>query len=339
MIRKIYSALALTLISASALAGAPGNQMVAPTGTPVIALGSMGYWSLGIEALYVRSTAPQFQYAQIASNTTPENKLSNQIVGNSYQTGFEADATYHFVGNDRDVTLAYTHVDMDDSHTSSIVGSETFAEPFGLLPTPAFLDHVDQIKGSTDNLYNAADLVFGQHMAVGKVLDIHPFGGLRYADLNSRNNSTYYNDPTVADHIQATAQMTSHFQGLGPRAGVGATLYLNNTFSLIGTFGGALEVGYDNPETTLQSNGDLPVNDELNKNWYIVPELDAQIGINFQHCFSQLTALNVQLGYQAVNYFNAVEDDYQDMVNVNSNVNRQAFSFQGPFLRVQLNVA
>lgn len=337
MVKKILVALALTSVSVSALAGMPTNQMVTPTGVPLMALGSVGFWSLGIEGLYAQSTAPKYQYAQIANPVGLENNVSNQTVNNSYQSGFEADATYHFIGNDRDVMLAYTHLDMDDSNTSSIVGDETFVDPFDLIPGRR--DHVDQIKGSTDNLYNAADLVFGQHMAVGSVLDLHPFGGMRYADLNSRDNSTYYNDPTDVDHTEATAQITSHFQGLGPRAGMDATLHLNPAFSIVGTIGSSLELGYDNPRVALQINGELPVNSSSEKNWYVVPEIDAKLGVNFEHCFNPMTSLDIQIGYQDVDYLNAVEEDYQDMSSVNSTLSKQDFGFQGPYLRLQLNVA
>lgn len=337
MLRKIFLALALTGISAAALAGAPGNQMVVPTGVPLTAIDTLGSWSFGAELLYGELGSPQYQYAQINSNTTPVNTLSDQTVGNSYHPGFEADATYHFAGSDRDVTLAYMHLEMKDSNTSSIYGTETITDPFGLIPGRR--DRVDQIKGATDNLYNAADLVFGQHMHVGSTLDIHPFGGLRYADLDGRNNSTYYNDATDPDPIEATAQMTSHFQGLGPRAGVDATLHVNPAISFVGTIGGSLEVGYDNAETILQVNGDLPTTDKLPKEWYIVPEMDAKLGIDYQHSFNPATSFDVQLGYQVINYFNVVEEDYNDISTPNSEVNRQNFGFQGPYARFQLNLA
>jgi hypothetical protein len=336
MLRKIFFALALTGISVSAFAGAPGNQMVTPSGVPLMALSNLGFWSFGIEGFYAQSTAPQFQYAQINSNTTPSN-ISNEKVDNSYHSGFEADATYHFADSDRDVTLAYMHLDMEDGNTASIVGNETLVDPFGLIPGRR--DRVDQIKGSTDNLYNAADFVFGQHMHVGQVLDIHPFGGIRYADLNSRDNSTYYNDATDPDPIEATAQITSHFQGLGPRAGVDATFHINPAISFVGTIGSSLEVGYDNATTVLQINGDSPTTSKLNKAWYIVPEMDAKIGVDYQHSFNAMTSFNVQLGYQVVNYFNAVEEDYNDISTVNSENNRENFGFQGPYLRLQLNLA
>ncbi|MBY0544128.1 MAG: hypothetical protein K2Q14_01095 [Gammaproteobacteria bacterium] len=337
MLKKIVTSLGLIGISTLALAGSPGNSVVLPTGTPLLAWGSTSFWSLGIEGLYVQSTAPQYQYAEINTNTDP-NKISEQTVDSNYHAGVELDATYHFAGNDRDATVSYMHVDMEDSSDSTIVGTETFNEPYGLLP--ARRDFVNEIKGETDQLYNAADFVFGQHLRVGQKLDIHPFGGIRYADLNDRDNSTYYNNPTESDtHTQATAQVSSHYEGLGPRVGVDMQFLLGQAFSIVGTIGGSLEVGYDNASLVTQSGSDLPITTDLDKNWYVVPELDAKLGLDYQHCFNPTTSLDFQAGYQVVNYFDAIETDTYDITTINSTVNQQNFGFQGPYLRLQLNLA
>ena len=346
MLKKTAIALAALGFSSSVLAGAPGNSLVLPTGTPLIAWENAGYWSFGIEDLYVKSSSPQYQYAQINSNTAASNDpasestVSNQTVDSDYHNNFEIDATYHFAGTDRDVTLAYMHVDMEDSSTSTLLGNETFSEPFGLLPTHR--DFVDQIQGETDQLYNGTDLVFGQHMHIGKIVDIHPFGGLRYADLDSRDNSTYYNDLNETDNkIQATAQVQAHYEGLGPRAGMDLSVMVLPSLTLVGTLGGSLEFGYDNANITTQTTGDLPVTTDLDngKDWYVVPELDAKLGVDYQQVFNQTTSMDVQLGYQVVNYFNAMDDDTQDIFTLNSTLNRQDFAFQGPYVRFQLNLA
>lgn len=363
MFKKSYLALILIGVSATAIANtstttttttstantqqstsSPVNYktnkaVILPTGIPLLAPSSIGTWSFGIEGLLVQSTSPQFQYAQVVSNTDP-NTISNSLVDQNYHGGVAVDGTYHFAGSSRDATIGYTHVEMEDSNSTTILGTESFLDPFDLFP-PARFDDVNKLKGQTDENYNAIDMVLGQHFAIGDRVDIRPFGGLRYADLTSRNNSTYYNDPASDpdSDIQATAQINSHYQGLGPRAGVDARVNMCGGLSFVGTFAGSLEVGYDNTDVVLQSGTDTPVSTGLDQNWYIVPELDARLGVDYMHAFTPATSMNVQLGYEVVNYFNAMEDDYADINNVNSTVERQDFGYQGPYLRLQLNLA
>lgn len=338
MLKKTTLALFALSLSSAALAGTVGNPAAIPTGTPLLAFENSSFWSIGLEYLYVKSSSPEYQYAQIISNSSPVNTLSNQTVDAGFHSNFELDATYHFSGTDRDVTLAYVHADMEDSNTSTLIGGATFAEPFGLLPGRR--DFVNEIKGASVQLYNGTDFVFGQHMHIGQVFDIHPFGGLRYADLNSRDNSTYYNDTTKTDvRTQATAEVNSHYEGLGPRAGMDVSVIMLPNLSLVATLGGSLEFGSDNPSVMTQTTGNLPTNTSLDKNWYGVPELDAKLGINYQQLLSGTTSMEVQLGYQAVNYFDAIENDSQDIFNINSEVSRQNFGFQGPYVRLQLDIA
>ena len=339
MFKKIVCALIATGASLSALAGMPGNPVIPPTGTPLLAADTTGMWSLGIDGLYLQSTAPEYQYAQVNYASSPANTLKNQSVDSSYHTALGVDATYQFAASDRDVGFSFMHADFDDTDTASISGSQTISDPFGLIPTRR--SRVDSIKGETDKLYNAADIVFGQVLHVGSSVDLRPFAGMRYADLNSRNNSTYYNTPQATNPIQATAEMTSHYQGLGPRAGLDARFHVGPSVSFVGTVGAALEVGYDKAQTILQTNGDLPFTQKLPQTWYVVPELDARLGIDYQHAMGVSNSFDVQAGYQVVNYFSALQEDYQDIQvdgsSVNSTVNQQDFGFHGPYLRAQLN--
>ncbi|NNM59716.1 MAG: hypothetical protein HKM04_07860 [Legionellales bacterium] len=337
MFKKITFALLTLGLSSNALAGAAGNPMLIPTGTPLIAWEDASFWSIGIEYLYVKASSPEYQYAQIMTDSASSTTLSNETVDSAYHGNLELDATYHFAGTDRDVTLAYVHADMEDSNNSTIFAGQTFVEPFNLLPTRR--DFIDQIKGESDQLYNGTDLVFGQNMHIGKIFNIHPFGGLRYADLDTRDNSTYYNNPTQTNHTQATAQISSHYEGLGPRAGMDLSAMILPNLTLVATLGGSLEFGYDNANIVTQTTGNLPTTTTLDKSWYVVPELDAKLGINYQQELSASTSMDVQLGYQATNYFDATENDTQDIFNVNSQVSRQNFGFQGPYVRLQLNMA
>ncbi len=352
MMKRLTLSLLLAGLTTAAYAGQVGNPVAVPAGVNLIAADSTGFWTLGIEGFLVQSTSPQFQYAQIVDTTTPTlTDNDNYVVGQGYHAGFEVDATYHFQGNNRDVTLAFTHVEMNDGGSTQLQNPATqaFSDNFGLIPSPARNVDITRIRGETNQDYNAIDLVFGQHIQVGDRLDIHPFAGLRFADLNTRSNLTEFNtSPTAFQTKQATAQIESEYEGLGPRFGLGATLHATTNISFIGQVGASLLVGNDNENILLQENSyqqtlliTVPVsvtNYSNGNNIYVVPELDARLGIDVEKRFSSTTSVNVQAGYMVTNYFHAIEADFNDINLINSVNNADNFGFQGPYVRLQISL-
>jgi hypothetical protein len=318
-------------------AGTPGNPVTipAPTGINLVANDSISHWSFGIEGLYVQYSGPQYQYAQLQKAGSP-NSYHNETVDPSYQWGIGFDATYHFAGNDRDITFAYTEVELQNSSHTPLSSGETLHDPFGLIPV--VLNRVNDIKGESYNDYNAVDLVLGQHINIGNVLDIRPFLGGRFADIESRNNSTYYNSPAAASHTQATSEMDSHFIGAGPRAGIDARYRMGSRFSFVSTAGVSLIAGHNQASTVLQTNGERPETTDYSAT-YVVPEIDAKLGIDYQYRITPIASIDLQLGYTAVDYMNVNYNDYTDISTPNSTNNTQDFSYQGPYIRFQLNLA
>lgn len=329
--KPITLALAMIGISAAAFAGAPGNNMVAPTGTPVIAPDSLGTWSFGLEALYMQSNT-NFQYANVTSTPAVGSAvIDNESVTNEWNWGVEADISYMFPGSSRDVSASYTHLNQDGNDSVSAPGAVG-----GVYGT--FLS-ADSAKGTTDQSLNAATLTFGQLLTVGDRVSLHPFGGLAYADIDTTNKANYFTNIAGVSTSTDFYKGTSDFQGIGPRAGMDAAVHLGSGFSIVGTMAGDLLVGsmdsdfYYNNFTSLTSHYK---NDSYTQ---VVPELDAKLGLDYMYAFNPNTSMNVQLGYQVVNYFNAESQDAVDSVVVNSTNNTNDFDYNGPYLRLQLNVA
>lgn len=226
------------------------------------------------------------------------------------------------------------------------------------------------VTGSLKTDYNAVDLVFGQLSTLGDRLDLHPSGGLRWSEINSNfsvrrnsvNSSVGVTIPTLGNtrRIQDlyADQIKSNFNGLGPRAGIDTTVHLNSGFSVVGSFASSLLVGHINSQlnsndpiyTTITSGATTnttvdyePYNGKNNhNNTRVVPELDARLGLNYLHNLSSSTSIDVQLGYQVVNYFNVTEADIISTglsAIINTTSSREDWGFQGPYLRVQLNIA
>ena len=389
---KIALALAAIGMSAVAFAGAPGNQVVAPAGVNLIAPDSVGVWSIGLEALYVEPTNNEFTYGQNVgvNGNQVAYAYKNKSVNNDWEWGGTVDLTYMFPGNSRDVKLAWTHLFSNTETNHTTPGSGQYFQPafgegnFGpglnssstLAGITSSTNSSGSAKGSARTDYNAVDLVFGQWIKIGDRLDLHPFGGLRWADVDSSFKGKYYptNGASVSgagDYANTTStssiydKISSDFDGIGPRAGFDTAVHLGSGFSIVGTFAGSLLVGdidskFSNTtyNTTTSSSHLLGVTSSSgavtttgyrvknnNNNTSVVPELDARLGLDYMYAFTPATSMNIQLGYQVVNYFNVTEADFvsagasQQGGLVNTTSNREDWGYQGPYLRLQLNIA
>lgn len=371
---KISLAVAMLGLSAVAFAGMPGNQVAAPSGVNLIAPDSVGVWSVGLEAMYVQQTNNDLNYGQLetTTGTSPSTFVDrdNENVGNNWEWGGTVDLTYLFPGQSRDVKLAWTHLFSSTDSDSTPVGGGQVLTPSFFNPN-AFLNHTGTLgslfqdgdaHGSTKTNYDAIDLVFGQWIKIGDRLDLHPFGGLRWAQVNTTDKGNYYQG-AVFDAIfnapvneNSLNKLTSNFNGIGPRAGFDTAVHLGSGFSIVGTFAGSLLIGslggnikqsdnvFDAPTGALLGTSSSEISGS-NNGTAVVPELDARLGLDYMYAFTPSTSMNFQLGYQVVNYFDVTEADFQSDagstfgVIPNTTASRSDWGYQGPYLRLQLNVA
>ncbi len=342
MTKRITLALAMIGLSSVALAGAPGNNMVAPTGTPVIAPDSTGTWSFGIEALYMESNT-NFQYAGQTVGTLEEGgevEFNNESASNNWNWGGEVDVSYMFPGSSRDISASYTYLNQDGNDSTNGV---FLAGPLGVgAGTLAF--PTNEAEADMDQTLNAATLTFGQLLTIGDRVSLHPFGGIQFASIDTDNKAHYENEDAVTGVETQTGsfKQESDFQGAGPRAGIDAAVHLGSGFSIVGTFAGALLVGNMDSEfetSDLSTLGTTTIENDNDSYTAVVPELDAKLGLDYMVAFNPNTSMNIQVGYEVVNYFNAVSNDFLDSVAVNSVNNTSDFNYNGPYLRLQLNVA
>lgn len=328
MLKRVLMGLISLGVTSTLLAGAPGNQMAMPSGDILSAPESNSAWSFGLQALYAQIGSNGFQYTQINDNSAPLNTFTNKSVDNPTGWAGEADVTYHFSGNSRDITLGYTHLDVNQTNKTTLSGAETFSSSLGSV--------ADQAKGQTDIDHNALDLTLGQQLLVGSVLVLHPFAGLRYADIDQDNKVDYTDSSTLTN--TGTGKNTSDFQGIGPRAGLDVRVLAGAGVSFVGTMGGSLLVGsLDAHQSSTSSSVNLKTSPD--DHTQIVPELDAKIGLDYTpHKLFPGAAVGFQVGYELAHYYNAASMDGFDATLVNSTNNNTDFSYQGPYMRIQLNI-
>ena len=367
MMKKITVVLMAVLGSAAALAGhADDMALPAASGVNLMAPHQEGSWSFGVQANYFEPNN-DFNYAlasQTGTNTAnvTTNETKTYAVNSDYDWGWGADITYHFPGEGRDVTLAFTQlntsnhdsIDTDDNGWGNIVSSGLFSRSSRIGPLSGNFDTAEG-KVSTD--YDAVDLTFGQMITAGSRITLHPFGGLRYALIDYDAKATYTGPisietppPAMADprtnENNFSYSLESDFQGVGPRFGSDAAVNLGAGFSLHGTLGVSLLVGsmdVDTKSTSLRYSGTTVTNEtdthhDVDTNTRVVPEADAKLSAMYHMDCNNGYGLGFEAGWQVTNYFDAIQNNTVSST-VDTSTEYTNFFMQGPYARIQLDVA
>ena len=142
----------------------------------------------------------------------------------------------------------------------------------------------------------------------------------------------------TTNYIQNQLKLESEFQGIGPRAGMDISVHAGSGISFVGSAGGSLLIGdldskFDNDFYGVLASQNSSTHYKNDDAHHVVPELDARVGIDYAFAYSPNTSLNVQVGYQAVNYFDVVAVDVTDTITPNTLNNTSNFGYYGPYLR------
>lgn len=295
---------------------APGNVTVPCEST---------MWDLGVQALYlnrVTSAAQAYRVVYSTPTTTVHHDLED------WDWGYRIEGSYHFnTGND--VTINWTHFD-DYILRDGLIG--TF---------PLAVGDQSFSQNNTSN-FDQVNLVLGQHADFGLVKDMRFYGGIQYAAIELNSNNGFYNsynlpivlNPFITVPASGRQFDNTQFRGVGPVWGIDYAYNFTNSWSVTATGEGSVLFGhskYNNGYLAIPAgSGGLVLASIYGSKNIIVPSLEAKLGVNYAHAMPQGT-LNVQGGYQALNYFNAVQGQYTGAV---VGVRSSDYGLYGPYFGV-----
>jgi hypothetical protein len=173
--------------------------------------------------------------------------------------------------------------------------------------------------------YNIFDLELGKKMTLGKLVDLRPFIGLRSGFINQSINSQWFNPPPVQGVLTpaftaATEKVTNDFSGLGPSAGIDATLHLYTAptygFNLIGNLSGAFMIARWRFSDNYQNDTPQAISTISDSIFSATSMAKGYIGLAWS-CFSKDTNWNVSLGYEEQVWFNQLQYYSFDMGKTN----------------------
>jgi hypothetical protein len=307
-----------------------------------------GGLTFGLAGLYLKpSTSSGLDYALISQYDDSNGRWSSSYrsVNPDHHLGYRVNIGYVFPGTGNDVNLSYTNYNNDNK--DSIKGSNLFAT--------AFPERYLAANSKAKFEYQAVDFDFGQHMNIGCNTQIRFFGGLRYADLESRFNTDYLDvRPQVSepelDHINFYTTQKSEFHGIGPRFGVDTRYRLGHGFGVVGQLATALLVGESNHnqydyDLVAHYNSDYDIKEgvayKFDDQTRVVPNLTAKLGLDYSYRFQNCnhTKVTLEAGYQVDHYFNSIDrlsvNAAQPEIRTRSTIDT---SFEGPYLGVQIHI-
>lgn len=293
MIKKITLAV-LGVIASSVVAAGTMGPVCEPGNVTVPCEARL--WDLGVQALYLR---PLYDANKAY--------LHNIDVTHGYgeerydwDWGYRLEGSLHFnTGND--ITATWVHYTND----STLYGFQGFIPFSPLLPPLNSGFSVD-----VDNQFDQVNLVMGQIANFGLVKKMRFYGGAQYAYIHNYETYNFILSPAqlIPNGITSVYQYDRpDFRGVGPVFGIDYSYDFTSAFSITANAAGSILYG-----TNRISNGYVgnPVGAILTSVYgskrAIVPSIEAKLGVNYAWSMAQ-GILNIQAGYQAMDYFNAVQ--------------------------------
>lgn len=305
-----------------------------------------GVFIIGAEALYVSPQGSDFVYGLQYSSDSNNNTLGRSLqVDSDFQFGYHIDVAYAMPGDGADISLGYTHLNADTRKNKGSVDGATFSEE-GTLASLGDQDSflVNNVAGGAVRAkstydYIDVDLLLGKEFVLQNRYHFHPFAGVRYTEIDSKDRAVY----TLNGALVGSGEINNTFDGVGPRVGVDAAMEIASGFSLVARAAGSAVIGnfdwkesVSNPGYSGQGNAGTTIFKNSDEN-LIVPEADYRLGLNYTHEFSPETSFGVELGWTTVQYFD-VRDKSSSRLN-STVASMSDWGFQGPYLRVQANIA
>lgn len=298
---------------------------------------------------------------------------SLQNVDPSYNWGWGVNVGYIFPNTGNDINLSYFQLNTSDTASvfnNSLNGSissvdnnvnfENFANGSFVPSSPNTI--ADSATAKSEYNLNQVDLTAGQYINVGCRLSLHPFAGLRWAEVQRKLNSAYSDDATgsttiaggfVTDVLNQSVAFAekSDFQGVGPVAGIDANYYVGMGFGIVGHFDSALLIGDINASTnaltqgvafnavdvsegfpaplTFTAQGAAIASFTAGDIHRVVPVLDGKLGADYTYVFNNVanSDLTLEAGWMVSNYFNAV-----DRLQTNTDITLNSSTFPPVFV-------
>ena len=241
-----------------------------------------------------------------------------------------AEITYFFNTLGRDVRLGYYRSHINHSRWKR-------REPVG-GPFSKEKNEWDRAQGHLENDYDALELLFGQYLIYDTRLLLHPYAGVRYLDLWSRDKGAYFVNDNLPTYRYENIHYRSEFTGIGPIAGIDGEFRVWRHLNVMGKVAamlipGSVErvvKGRTHENATLTASSTLQ---SFPEQTWITPGIETRLGLDY-HFIGRHLGATLGLGYDYVHYFSATDRSAYSAFGTMEHFNDLAY--YGPYLRLSV---
>lgn len=286
-------------------------------------------WDLGLQALYLQSVYSASKAFQLVLPAAPSPATALVGIRNNWDWAFRAEGSYSFkTGNDLSV---------DWMHFRSANGIAGYVTDLFLPVGGAVVPLVSDEQIANRNRLDQVNVVLGQHVDAGAVDNLRFYGGMQYANLQT-NVVNYFTTPLpqfLAPITSVNLFNNADFKGFGPVVGIDYSYDITDAISV--TANGSASILYGTSRYNLGFLAD-PLEVILASVYgsakTIVPTVAAKLGLNYGYTMAN-GVVNVEGGYQVLNYFNVLQTQAITPVNVNNLVTKSNYGLYGPYFGVK----
>lgn len=233
----------------------------------------------------------------------------------NYAFAFELGSRY--INNGRDVAINWVHLNSTTSDYTVAPDASYFLGPdYEIGPTG--LPNRDA-TGKVTFQYDVINLEVGQTLIPSEQIGLRFFGGISNAYLREKVNAFYYGNVLTGEFagpFTTDQTVTSNFTGIGPRIGMSADYQFGCGFSLLGEGAVSALVGSVHAKTNyLSTSQELLIQYSQAENaqfikdqslTQVIPGFDTKLGLSYKYVTSNNIGLDVQAGFEAAVYVNAI---------------------------------
>jgi hypothetical protein len=330
-----------------------------------------GGFEFAIEGLYLQPHAMNTNYVMadpspvfIVGETdifpfSPSSTSSMQEVKPRYEFGSRFHLGYIFPQSANDISANYASLKGNNTKTTNAgaggflwtltngnFATGIFSESLPDIPFIPFPVIANRATATVDFTWQTGNIEFGRRLKFYQLMTRF-WGGLSYARVIEDIDITYNDGFTltspfspflpVAISSDTLSQHSSYF-GIGPRLGIAGDLAFGCGLSLIGQVGSNLLVGKIKSRLIESSSAGVSTGLKPGQRTRLVPALDAKLAFAFTVPFRDCSQFGIEAGYEFNHYFN-VKDSLRYTDNFSTFLKQdQDISFDGPYLRLQLNI-
>lgn len=274
----------------------------------------------------------------------------------SYSTGFDIRGRYFIPCTDFDVGASWDYLNTSDSDFTQVSSTSGEFVTFPFQAGPSFgqiLNNPSQKAHSNVKFnYDVVNLNVGENFSFGPAARVRLYVGVSGAELKQKISTTFGDN---ANTYSINSTNNSRFDGIGPMVGMDGNYGFENGFGFFGTLAFSALIGNLDAITTYRSTSPQLTASGIALNTQSIsprnslqgiPGVDGKLGIDFNARAGTNLIISAALGYEYVNYFNAIATYNPSLVAANVNTGSIALSslsktvsnytLQGPFLNISL---